>query len=111
MIISAAASAGKGSVALHGMAIGEGTKIDNLVQVGHNHPAIPGRELGMSARALPMARSTAADEGTCMNEASTTLEAADIATILKALPHRYPFLMIDRIINMRGDESAIGSRM
>ena len=57
------------------MAIGEGTKIDNLVQVGHNHPAIPGRELGMSARALPMARSTAADEGTCMNEASTTLEA------------------------------------
>jgi 3-hydroxyacyl-[acyl-carrier-protein] dehydratase len=46
--------------------------------------------------------------GTCMDEASTTLEAADIATILKALPHRYPFLMIDRIINMRGDESAIG---
>ena len=43
-----------------------------------------------------------------MDEASTTLEAADIATILKALPHRYPFLMIDRIINMRGDESAIG---
>ena len=37
-----------------------------------------------------------------------TLEAADIATILKVLPHRYPFLMVDRIINMRGDESAIG---
>ncbi len=43
-----------------------------------------------------------------MNEIPTTLEAADIATILKALPHRYPFLMVDRIINMRGDESAIG---
>src|SRR6187431_3601356 len=43
-----------------------------------------------------------------MNEAATTLETADIAAILKALPHRYPFLMIDRIINMRGDESAIG---
>ena len=42
-----------------------------------------------------------------MNEA-TTLEAADIAAILKALPHRYPFLLLDRIINMRGDESAIG---
>jgi 3-hydroxyacyl-[acyl-carrier-protein] dehydratase len=40
-----------------------------------------------------------------MNE---TLEAADIAAILKALPHRYPFLMVDRIINMRGDQSAIG---
>ncbi|MGE0035921.1 MAG: 3-hydroxyacyl-ACP dehydratase FabZ [Xanthobacteraceae bacterium] len=43
-----------------------------------------------------------------MDEARTMLETADIATILKALPHRYPFLMIDRIINMRGDESAIG---
>src|SRR3979411_2145647 len=43
-----------------------------------------------------------------MNEAATTLETADIAAILKALPHRYPFLMVDRIINMRGDESAIG---
>ena len=43
-----------------------------------------------------------------MVEGATTLEAADIATILKVLPHRYPFLMIDRIINMRGDESAIG---
>jgi len=38
----------------------------------------------------------------------TTLEAADIATILKALPHRYPFLMVDRVINIRGDESGIG---
>jgi 3-hydroxyacyl-[acyl-carrier-protein] dehydratase len=43
-----------------------------------------------------------------MSEAAVTLEAADIATILKALPHRYPFLMVDRIIGMRGDEAAIG---
>src|SRR5256885_11990947 len=44
-----------------------------------------------------------------MNKAATTtLEAADIAAILKALPHRYPFLMVDRIIDMQGDESAIG---
>src|ERR1700721_2803889 len=43
-----------------------------------------------------------------MSEAAVTLEAADIATILKALPHRYPFLMVDRIISMRGDEAAIG---
>ena len=38
----------------------------------------------------------------------TTLEAAGILKILEALPHRYPFLMIDRIIEMKGDESAIG---
>ncbi len=43
-----------------------------------------------------------------MNEVATTLEAADIAAILKALPHRYPFLMVDRIVSMRGDELAIG---
>jgi len=43
-----------------------------------------------------------------MSEPATTLEAADIATILKALPHRYPFLMVDRIIGIRGDETAIG---
>jgi 3-hydroxyacyl-[acyl-carrier-protein] dehydratase len=43
-----------------------------------------------------------------MEEAPTTLEAADIAVILKVLPHRYPFLMVDRIIDIRGDESAVG---
>jgi len=43
-----------------------------------------------------------------MNEATGTLEAADIALIMKALPHRYPFLMVDRIINMQGDNSAVG---
>ncbi len=41
-------------------------------------------------------------------QAKTTLEAADIALILKSIPHRYPFLMIDRLQQMRGDEFAIG---
>jgi 3-hydroxyacyl-[acyl-carrier-protein] dehydratase len=36
------------------------------------------------------------------------MEAADLAAILKALPHRYPFLMVDKIINIRGDETATG---
>src|SRR5713101_5905400 len=43
-----------------------------------------------------------------MNSPAATLESADISAILKALPHRYPFLMVDRIIDMRNDESAIG---
>jgi 3-hydroxyacyl-[acyl-carrier-protein] dehydratase len=43
-----------------------------------------------------------------MNKPSMTLDALDIATVLRSLPHRYPFLMVDRIINVRGDESAIG---
>jgi 3-hydroxyacyl-[acyl-carrier-protein] dehydratase len=43
-----------------------------------------------------------------MTEDATTLETADIAAIMKALPHRYPFLMVDRVIGLRGDEAAIG---
>jgi 3-hydroxyacyl-[acyl-carrier-protein] dehydratase len=39
---------------------------------------------------------------------AATLELMDIDAILKALPHRYPFLMIDRIIEIDSDNSAIG---
>ena len=41
-------------------------------------------------------------------EKVTSLEAADITQVMKALPHRYPFLMVDRIRDMNGDESCIG---
>ncbi|HEY2136764.1 MAG TPA: 3-hydroxyacyl-ACP dehydratase FabZ [Xanthobacteraceae bacterium] len=37
-----------------------------------------------------------------------TIGAADIQRLLAALPHRYPFLMVDKIIDIRGDESAVG---
>jgi len=37
-----------------------------------------------------------------------TLEVYDIQRLLKLLPHRYPFLMVDRIIAAKGDESCIG---
>jgi len=37
-----------------------------------------------------------------------TVEAADIREILRLLPHRYPFVMIDRIIDIRGEEHGIG---
>jgi 3-hydroxyacyl-[acyl-carrier-protein] dehydratase len=37
-----------------------------------------------------------------------TLGVADIREILRLLPHRYPFLMVDRVIDMRGDEHGIG---
>jgi 3-hydroxyacyl-[acyl-carrier-protein] dehydratase len=39
---------------------------------------------------------------------SETVEAAEISEILRLLPHRYPFVMVDRIIEIRGEESAIG---
>jgi 3-hydroxyacyl-[acyl-carrier-protein] dehydratase len=43
-----------------------------------------------------------------MKETVIKLESADIATVLKLLPHRYPFLMVDRVIDIRGDEHGIG---
>ena len=33
---------------------------------------------------------------------------ADIARIMHAIPHRYPFLMIDRVVEVVRDRSAIG---
>jgi 3-hydroxyacyl-[acyl-carrier-protein] dehydratase len=44
-----------------------------------------------------------------MSEAEpATIETFDILRLLQSLPHRYPFLMIDRVIEARGDESGIG---
>ena len=37
-----------------------------------------------------------------------TLEAIGIHEILAALPHRYPFLLVDRIVEIRGDEHGVG---
>ncbi|WP_172123317.1 MULTISPECIES: 3-hydroxyacyl-ACP dehydratase FabZ [unclassified Devosia] len=39
---------------------------------------------------------------------ATELGAMSLAEILKSLPHRYPMLMIDRIIDIDGDETAVG---
>ena len=40
--------------------------------------------------------------------AGSTVEVVDIARILLAIPHRYPFLMIDRVVEVVRDRSAIG---
>ena len=36
------------------------------------------------------------------------LETIDILKLMKLLPHRYPFLLVDKIIDIDGDNSAIG---
>lgn len=43
-----------------------------------------------------------------MTEATTTLGVADIQKIMACIPHRYPFLLVDRVVEMNGDESGIG---
>lgn len=43
-----------------------------------------------------------------MSDGGETLETLDILEIMQALPHRYPFLLVDRIIDIDKDNSAIG---
>lgn len=45
-----------------------------------------------------------------MNDSEGTKElgTADITEIMKLLPHRYPFLLVDKIIDMDSDVSAVG---
>lgn len=40
--------------------------------------------------------------------AEDTLESIDILELMKLLPHRYPFLLLDRIVDVDGDNSATG---
>ncbi len=43
-----------------------------------------------------------------MDKPVSDLNAADIGAVLKMLPHRYPFLMIDRVIDIQGDDYGVG---
>jgi 3-hydroxyacyl-[acyl-carrier-protein] dehydratase len=39
---------------------------------------------------------------------ATAVEGFDIAAIMRAIPHRYPFLLVDRIVEVAKGASAIG---
>ncbi|WP_019220376.1 3-hydroxyacyl-ACP dehydratase FabZ [Bartonella senegalensis] len=41
-------------------------------------------------------------------EGIKSLETVDIEKLLSILPHRYPFLLIDRIVEIDGEQEAIG---
>jgi 3-hydroxyacyl-[acyl-carrier-protein] dehydratase len=43
-----------------------------------------------------------------MNETREKLVTLEIDDLMRLLPHRYPFLLIDRIINVDSDNSCIG---
>jgi 3-hydroxyacyl-[acyl-carrier-protein] dehydratase len=43
-----------------------------------------------------------------MSDQPKVLESFDIHRLLTLLPHRYPFLMVDRIVDIDRDESAVG---
>jgi 3-hydroxyacyl-[acyl-carrier-protein] dehydratase len=43
-----------------------------------------------------------------MNQAMEPKAVLEMQDILRLLPHRYPFLLVDRIVDIRGDEFGIG---
>ncbi len=60
---------------------------------------------GKSRAAVGMKR----DKGNQMDVlADQTLESYDIQRLMRCLPHRYPFLLVDRIVRARGDEFGVG---
>jgi 3-hydroxyacyl-[acyl-carrier-protein] dehydratase len=43
-----------------------------------------------------------------MSDTAASLETVDIQQLMALLPHRYPFLMVDRIVDIDGANSAVG---
>jgi 3-hydroxyacyl-[acyl-carrier-protein] dehydratase len=43
-----------------------------------------------------------------MTEPTTSLGVADIQKIMACIPHRYPFLLVDKVVDINGDESVVG---
>jgi 3-hydroxyacyl-[acyl-carrier-protein] dehydratase len=45
---------------------------------------------------------------TAQSAPTETAEAYDIARIMQAIPHRYPFLLVDRVVDIVRNVSAVG---
>lgn len=43
-----------------------------------------------------------------MNDVVKELDTVGIAKVLKLLPHRYPFIMVDRVVDIDGAKSGVG---
>lgn len=39
---------------------------------------------------------------------TTQVATADVLRIMEMIPHRYPFLLVDRVVDIRRDESCVG---
>ncbi|MBW4023590.1 MAG: 3-hydroxyacyl-ACP dehydratase FabZ [Proteobacteria bacterium] len=48
------------------------------------------------------------DHGRTLTDEASERRVVDIAGIMEAIPHRYPFLLIDRIVDMIRNVSAVG---
>jgi len=48
------------------------------------------------------------DDGGNTHGGDGIVESFDIARVMQAIPHRFPFLMVDRVVELRRNVSAIG---
>ena len=46
-----------------------------------------------------------------MSDTATEVTSADLSEIKRMIPHRYPFLLIDAVKEIRVNESAVGIKM
>lgn len=61
--------------------------------------------MGLSRPGEPVTTATAMN---LENQAMATGAVIDIGRIMEMIPHRYPFLMIDRVVDVVPDRSAVG---
>jgi 3-hydroxyacyl-[acyl-carrier-protein] dehydratase len=59
--------------------------------------------IGLAAMDADGSTGTESETGT-----QSVVEALDIARIMHAIPHRFPFLMVDRVVELTKDRSAVG---
>src|ERR1700750_1898224 len=69
---------------------------------------VPGDRRGGALGARRHGTSQGGGAGVMLEEAPVRFAVVDINEILKTLPHRYPMLLIDRVIDIRADYSGIG---
>ena len=102
--------------------IGDGAQVTAMSAVKDDIPAngrwggyfakptqavVPGDRGGGASGARRPSRSEGRGAG-MMEEAAVRFALVDINEILKTLPHRFPMLLIDRVINIRTDYSGTG---
>lgn len=93
----------------------DGTVKNDAAEVAHADEA-PGRMDGRPGIAAPAAAGPSgvlpddAAEGDTVggNQAGKRIEQIDVMRIMTLIPHRYPFLMIDRMVDVVLNHSAIG---
>jgi 3-hydroxyacyl-[acyl-carrier-protein] dehydratase len=83
----------------------DGTAKNDAAEVAHADPAVAPEGTASSGGT---AAGPDSDELTSLTSAATHIDQIDVMRIMALIPHRYPFLMIDRMVDVVLNQSAIG---